>query len=73
MSSGRVLASHKATKKQGFPCNDHVWRNNKKICDLQKVKPSPQHMMNMSNNAISTPVFSVERPKEKFRTKLVTA
>ena len=61
ISSGRVLASHKATTKHGFPRNDHARRNdrkkNRKIRDLQKVKPSPQHMMNMSNDAISTPVF----------------
>jgi hypothetical protein len=60
-SSGRVLASHKATTKHGFPRNDHARRNdrkkNRKIRDLQKVKPSPQHMMNMSNDAISTPIF----------------
>ena len=54
-SSGRVFASHKETTKHGFLCNDHARRNdkkNRKIRDLQKVKPSPQHMMNMSNDTL---------------------
>jgi hypothetical protein len=61
-SSLRVLASHKATIKHGsFARNDHARRRdqkkNRKIHDIEKVKPSPRNMMNMRNDPSSKPIF----------------
>jgi hypothetical protein len=59
-SSLRALASHKATIKHGFACNDHARRRdkkNRKIHDVAKVKPSPRIMMNMRNDPSSKPIF----------------
>jgi hypothetical protein len=72
-----VLASHKTNIKHDLPHNDHARRRdrnkNRKIDDVKKVKPSPRNMMNMRNDPSSKPVFSMERPKGNFQTKLVTA
>ena len=61
MSSQRVLASHKATIKHGIPRNGHARRRDLKkhgkIHGVEKVIPSPHHMMNMRNDPSSKPVF----------------
>jgi hypothetical protein len=60
-SSQRVLTSHKATIKHGFARNDNARRRdrrkNRKIHDVEKVKPSPRNIMNMRNVPSSKPVF----------------
>jgi len=60
-SSLRVLAAHKATKKYGVARNYYARRRdrkkNTKTHDVEKVKPSPQNMMNMRNDPSSKVVF----------------
>ena len=63
-SSLRVLAAHKATKKHGVPRNYYARRRdrkkNTKIHDVEKVKPSPENMMNMRNDPSSKAVFLLQ-------------